>query len=177
MQFVRSHLLTIIPTPFQIFEGLPPLYHNQSKDCKPCKVRIYLLNLYTYIINYFQPFVKCFRAIILWIWYNEEMDWTLGLIVYWIEHYYELRNYELLPFENLFTIKGLPILAGSHINQSPYEETCDLNWEFDKALTKLGERGKLFREVYLDGQDETDESRKVYDEFCNILIGGNDGNR
>ena len=102
------------------------------------------------------------------------MDWTKELIDYWVENYSRLRTYELLPFESQFTIRGLPVLAGSHINQSPYEETCDLNWEFDKALTKLGERGKLFREVYLDGQDETDESKKVYDEFCKLLIGENE---
>lgn len=97
--------------------------------------------------------------------------WTKELIKYWTENYYLLISYELLPFESQFTIRGLPVLAGSHINQSPYEETCDFNWDFDKALTKLGERGKLFREVYLDGQDETEESKKVYDEFCRILIG------
>ena len=98
------------------------------------------------------------------------MDWTLELIRYWVEHYAELRNYELLPFESHFTLKGFPVLAGSHIDLSPYEETCDLNWEFDKALTKLGERGKLFREIYLDGQDETEESKKIYDEFCKLLM-------
>ena len=102
------------------------------------------------------------------------MDWTLELIKYWCEQYYEIRNYELLPFESQFTIRRLPVLAGSHINQSPYEETCDLNGEFDRGLTKLGEHGKLFKKVYLDGQDETGESRKVYDEFCRILIGGNE---
>jgi len=101
--------------------------------------------------------------------------WTRELIKYWADNYYFLRTYELLPFENWFTIKGLPVLAGSHINQSPYEETCDLNWEFDKALTKLGECGKIFREVYLDGQDETEESKKVYDEFCKLLMEGEDG--
>jgi hypothetical protein len=102
------------------------------------------------------------------------MNWNLALIEYWIEHYTEIRSYELLPFESQFTIRGLPVLAGTKINQSPYEETCDLNWDFDRALTKLKERGKLFKEVYLDGQDETEESKKVYDEFCNILIGGNE---
>jgi len=76
-----------------------------------------------------------------------------------------------LPFESPYSIKGVPVLAGSHISQSPYEETCDLNWEFDKALTKLGKRGKIFKEVYLDGGEETEESRKVYNEFCKILIG------
>jgi len=102
------------------------------------------------------------------------MDWTRELIAYWVEHYASLRSYELLPFESQFTIRGLPVLAGSHINQSPYEETCDLNYDFDKALTKLGERGKIFREVYLDGQDETAESKQVYAEFCRILIGENE---
>ena len=102
------------------------------------------------------------------------MDWTREMIAYWVENYYQLISYELLPFESQLTIRGLPVLAGSHINQSPYEETCDLNWEFDKALTKLGERGKLFKEVYLDGQGETEESKKVYDEFCGELIGEKD---
>jgi len=112
--------------------------------------------------------------------------WTKELIQYWCERYYELREYELLPFESSYSIKGVPILAGSHISQSPYEETCDLNWEFDaalrklgkggkdyypKALTKLGERGKIFKEVYLDGGEETEESKQIYNEFCKILIG------
>ena len=100
--------------------------------------------------------------------------WTLELIKYWVEHYTELQNYELLPFENHFIIQGLPVLAGSSISRSPYEETCELNWEFDRALMKLKERGSLFREVYLDGQEETEESRKVYDELCRILIGENE---
>ena len=102
------------------------------------------------------------------------MDWTREMIAYWVENYYQLISYELLPFESQLTIRGLPVLAGSHINQSPYEETCDLNWEFDKALTKLKERGKIFREVYLDGQDETEKSKKVYDEFCKLLVEGED---
>ena len=100
--------------------------------------------------------------------------WTRELVKYWADNYYPLRDYELLPFERQFTIRGLPVLAGSHINQSPYEETCDLNLEFDKALTKLKECGRLFREVYLDGGGETEESKKVYGEFCNILIGENE---
>ena len=100
--------------------------------------------------------------------------WTRKLIAYWVEHYHELITYELLPFESQFIIRGLPVLAGTHINQSPYEETCDLNWEFDMALTKLKERGKLFREVYLDGQKETEESKVIYDEFCKLLMEGED---
>ena len=99
--------------------------------------------------------------------------WTKELVKYWCESYYQLQNYDLLPFENHFFIKGLSVVAGSNPSLSPYEETCDKNWEFDRALTKLGERGKLFREVYLDGQDETEESKKVYAEFCRILIGEN----
>ena len=99
--------------------------------------------------------------------------WNKELVKYWCESYYQLQSYELLPFESHFFIRGLPVAAGSNPSLSPYEETCDLNWEFDKALTKLEERGKLFKEVYLDGQDETEESKKVYDEFCRILIGEN----
>ena len=96
--------------------------------------------------------------------------WTLELIAYWCERYYKIKDYELLPFENRFIIQGLPVLAGSKISRSPYEETCELNWEFDRALMKLKERGSLFREVYLDGGNETGESKKVYEEFCKILM-------
>jgi len=103
------------------------------------------------------------------------MKWNYKLIEYWIEHYTELREYELLPFESLFILKGIPVSAGSQITQSPYEETCDLNWEFDKGLTKLGERGKIFKRVYLDGEDETEESKEIYNEFCKLLMEENDG--
>jgi len=101
--------------------------------------------------------------------------WNKDLIQYWAENYYSLRSYELLPFEEIFSISGSPVSAGSHINQSPYEETCDLNWDFDKALTKLGKRAIIFREVYLDGNPETKESKKVYNEFCKLLMEGEYG--
>jgi len=108
------------------------------------------------------------------MWYNISMAWNKALVKYWCERYYELRSYELLPFEHHLTIKGLPVITGSRTSLSPYEETCDLNWEFDKALTKLGGDAKMFREVYLDGGSETKESKVIYDEFCKLLMEGNE---
>jgi len=95
--------------------------------------------------------------------------WTKELIQYWVENYYLLRSYELLPFESRFTIRGLPVLAGSHINQSPYEETCDLNWEFDAAIRKLGKEDEaLFRQQFIDGT-EGEKNSKLYKKFLRIL--------
>ena len=60
---------------------------------------------------------------------------------------------------------NLPFIGGSKPTLSPYEETCDSNWEFDKALKSLG--NKLFKEIYLDGKGKPD--KKLFDEFCKIL--------
>ena len=101
------------------------------------------------------------------------MTWTLALIEYWVANYYALIDYELNPFEEIRIWGTEPYITGKG-HQAPYEETCDLNWEFDKALTKLQERGKIFREVYLDGGLPTEDSKQVYDEFCRILIRENE---
>jgi hypothetical protein len=101
--------------------------------------------------------------------------WTDVLIKYWCEHYYELRSYELLPFERHYYNSMIPFVAGMVPSQSPYEDVCDLNWQFDKALKKLGKDSQLFQEVYLDGYDETKASKLAYKKFSN-LIGGDDRN-
>lgn len=103
------------------------------------------------------------------------MEWNKALIKYWCEHYYQLRNYELNPFETYYIISGLPFLGGSKSSLSPYEETCDLNWEFDKALTKLGKHSKIFKLVYLNGGEPTKESMVIYNEFSELLMEENDG--
>jgi len=97
------------------------------------------------------------------------MNWNYKLIEYWCENYYALREYELLPFESLFILRGVPVSAGSQITQSPYEETCDLNWEFDAALRKLGKEDEaLFRQQFIDGT-EGEKNSKLCEKFIRIL--------
>ena len=99
------------------------------------------------------------------------MNWTLALIEFWCSHYHELRDYELNPFEEIDIFRGEPYVTGKgHL--APYEETCDLNWEFDKALKKLGSEEQLFRRVYLDGIGELQPW--LFNKFCKILIEEND---
>jgi len=95
--------------------------------------------------------------------------WNKELVKYWCESYYQLQSYELLPFESHFFIKGLPVAAGSSPSLSPYEETCDLNWEFDAALRKLGKEDEaLFRQQFIDGT-EGEKNSKLYKKFLRIL--------
>src|SRR3990167_3348009 len=97
--------------------------------------------------------------------------WTKELVKYWCESYYQLQNYDLLPFESHFFIKGLPVVAGSNPSLSPYEETCDLNYDFDMALHKLGEDEDSFRQQFIDNNGEENE---LYHRFVKILLGMND---
>ncbi len=104
------------------------------------------------------------------------MNWTPELIQYYIENYYALRSYELNPFEQLRTFNGILVLTGSKVSLAPYAETCDLNWEFDRALKKLGDSSTsltknkevLFREIYLNGKGELQPD--LFKEFCQILF-------
>ena len=121
------------------------------------------------------------------------MKWTLELVKYWCENYQSLIDYELNPFEEIFFIKNKWILrrdilnvdstlsgdliskktediagiSGSRKNSAPYEDTCDLNWEFDKALKKLGSKEKEFRRLYIDGEGE---DLTLFNEFVRILM-------
>ena len=101
------------------------------------------------------------------------MRWNKALIVYWIEHYYQLRDYELNPFEEIRIFLNEIYLTGSLPHLAPFEETCDLNWEFDKALKALGSKEAEFRRLYIDGEGR---NLTLFQEFSNILIGGNDEN-
>jgi len=102
------------------------------------------------------------------------MKWSKDLVKYWCEYYYQLRNYELLPFEKHYVFLDCLFTAGSNPSISPYEETCDLNWEFDCSLKKMGERGTLFKSIYIDGEGKPD--KKLFDEFCQTLRGENEDN-
>ena len=95
------------------------------------------------------------------------MDWTQVLVEYYCEHYYQLIDYELNPFEEVCIFMNEPYITGKG-HSAPYEETCDLNWEFDKALKKLGAKEQLFREIYLDGKGELQP--ELFNEFCKILF-------
>lgn len=102
--------------------------------------------------------------------YNKSM-WSDSLIRFWCDNYYALREYELLPFERHYFVNGMPIAGGKSQYSSPYEETCDRNYEFDMALKQLGQNRDLFVRVYIDGGDKTNKSMCVYNQFCKILKG------
>ena len=95
------------------------------------------------------------------------MNWTLELVKYWCDRYYELRDYELNPFEELRIFFNEVYLTGQRANSAPYEDTCDLNYEFDQALKKLGSKEKEFRRLYIDGEGE---DLTLFNEFVRILM-------
>lgn len=97
------------------------------------------------------------------------MDWNGALIRYWLEHYSQLRDYELNPFEEIRIFFNVAYLTGKSSHSAPYEDTCDLNWEFDKALKKLGKKEAEFRRLYIDGEGE---DLTLFNEFVKLLIGG-----
>lgn len=95
------------------------------------------------------------------------MGWNKALVQYYCEHYYQLIEYELNPFEQLH----MPSLTNAYVsgstpNLSNYAETADLNWEFDKALKKLGKDEARFREIFIDSDGKDDE---LLDRFMDIL--------
>jgi hypothetical protein len=104
------------------------------------------------------------------------MRWNDALIKYWCEHYYALRNYELNPFEQLRWRPREMFVTGSSSCSANYSDTCDLNWEFDKALKGLGAQESIFREAYLDGKKPTKEARLIYKRFCELLEMHNENN-
>lgn len=95
------------------------------------------------------------------------MDWSAQLAMYWCENYYPLREYELNPFEEIRIFGNEPYITGKG-RLAPYAETCDLNWCFDRALKKLGDKEQIFRDIYLDCKGELQP--ELFDEFCKILI-------
>ena len=98
--------------------------------------------------------------------YNRDM-WNEELIKYWTEHYYQLVDYELNPFEKLRIFFNEAVLTGSLPHLSPYEETCDMNWEFDRALKKLGPKEAEFRRLYIDGEGG---NLTLFGEFVKLLM-------
>ena len=103
--------------------------------------------------------------------YNISM-WTKELIEYWCSHYQQLRDYELNPFEEIRIWFNEAYVTGQMPSHAPYEDTCDLNWEFDKALKKLGNKEAEFRRLYLDGEDVGGEDKDLtlFNEFVKILM-------
>ena len=101
------------------------------------------------------------------MWYNISMTWNEALVKYWCSHYHQLRDYELNPFEEIRIFFNEAYLTGSLPHLAPFEETCDLNWEFDRALKKLGSKEVEFRRLYIDG-DGGDLT--LFNEFVRILM-------
>jgi hypothetical protein len=103
------------------------------------------------------------------------MEWNEFLIKYWIEHFHELHEYELNPFEetrifieSAFNGKRfiIPASTGRSTYSTPYEDTVDLNIEFDHALDKLSDKER-FKRLYIDGQGE---DKELFKEFVKILM-------
>jgi len=103
------------------------------------------------------------------------MQWNKELINYWCENYYALRDYEINPFEEIFFVSNFITsrdiinkdigISGIRRDSAPYEDTCDMNWEFDRALKKLG--SGEFKRLYIDGEGEDIE---LFNEFAKILM-------
>ena len=94
------------------------------------------------------------------------MKWTPSLIQFWLENYYAIRNYELNPFQEISVFKGEQYIHGRQGYDSPYEEVVDMNISFDRALHKLGDKERIFREKFIDSNDRPN---KLYREFLGIL--------
>ena len=95
------------------------------------------------------------------------MKWTSELIQYYLEHYYQLVDYELNPFEEIRVFFNEAYVTGSNPHSAPYEDTCDLNWDFDQALKKLGSKETEFRRLYIDGEGE---DLTLFKEFVKLLL-------
>ena len=100
------------------------------------------------------------------------MIWNIELVKYWCSHYQQLRDYELNPFEEIRIFFNEAYVTGQHPSHAPYEDTCDLNYEFDHALKKLGSKEKEFRRLYIDGEGE---DLTLFNEFVRILMEVSDG--
>ena len=99
------------------------------------------------------------------------MNWNPKLIRYWAENYYSLISYELNPFEEREIFMNEYFTRGSRVNSAPYEDTCDMNYEFDMALKKLDSKEKEFRRLYIDGEVEGGrEDLTLFNEFVKILM-------
>lgn len=101
------------------------------------------------------------------------MTWSKELVKYWCEHYSQLKAYELNPFEVIRIFFNEAYITGSLPHLAPFEETCELNWEFDKALKKLDSKETEFRRLYIDGEGE---NLTLFKEFCKLLLEGSNGN-
>lgn len=81
------------------------------------------------------------------------MNWNNVSFDYWCENYYNLRGYELNPFEvRKGVFKGEEFIQGLTLSEPPMEELFDANWQFDRAIKSLDRlEEEVFRMRYLDG--------------------------
>jgi len=81
------------------------------------------------------------------------MRWTREAIEIYIEYYYQLKGYELKPWQEKFTYRGETAIRGKGGRfRAPFETQAILNAEFDLSIKVLGKLGSLvFRLRYLDG--------------------------
>jgi hypothetical protein len=95
------------------------------------------------------------------------MNWNPELVKYWCDNYQSLITYELNPFEEIGIFMNEYFTRGSRVNSAPYEDTCDMNYDFDQALKKLGPKEKKFKRLYIDGGGE---DLTLFNEFVRILM-------
>ena len=102
------------------------------------------------------------------------MRWTKELVDEYIEHYYELKEYEILPWQVIENIGGQTAVRGQRTFESPFESQAILNAEFDMAIKKLGELGELtFRLYYLRGDTRIERERcrrNIKSQLIQILL-------
>lgn len=98
------------------------------------------------------------------------MDWSEKLVDFWCAHYYQIREYELNPFQEISTFRDELYIHGRPGYNSPYEELVGMNIDFDRSLKKLGIKEKEFRAKFIDG---TARKNKLYKKFVQILVDSN----
>ena len=96
------------------------------------------------------------------------MHWTKELVKLFCDQYYSLRDYEVNPFQELDVWYGEAYFHGRGEYNSPQDELMDMNWEFEEALKKLGDREQEFRDKYIDGISRRNSN--LYKEFVAYLL-------
>ena len=102
------------------------------------------------------------------------MRWTKELVDAYIEYYYPLKEYSILPWQIVENIGGQTAVRGQRSFESPFESQAILNAEFDMAIKKLGELGELTFRLYVLRQDTMVERqqcrRNVKNQLTQILL-------
>ena len=79
------------------------------------------------------------------------MRWTKEAVKFWLEHYFDLKEYRINPWKELYYWKGEPVIRGTHSFKSPFENLAILNAEFSLAIKKLTSQERHIVSRYIQG--------------------------